>query len=183
MKLMVGLGNPGQKYAKNRHNVGFMVVDALVKNMGRPWEKNADLMCDYAHEGEIIVMKPTIFMNQSGEAVVAVAHFYKIETRDILVVHDDLDLDFGKIRLAFDSSSAGHKGVESVISALGSIDFARLRVGLGRSVNQQQDPADFVLEDFTGEEFELLGKVIAKCVEAINSFINEGIEATMNRFN
>ena len=183
VKLIVGLGNPGEKYKNNRHNLGFCVVDDFIKKSGDSWQKNADLMCDFAKVSGFIVAKPTTFMNNSGQAVSAVANFYKIDNKNILVVHDDLDLEFGKIRLSFNGTSAGHNGIESIIVGFGTVDFGRLRIGIGRPVNPKQNPADFVLEDFTFEEKKELPQLIDRCVEAVQSWLDEGIEATMNKFN
>ena len=183
MKLIVGLGNPGKKYANNRHNLGFMVSDAYVGSIGGSWQKSADLMCDIVKLKDLLVIMPTTFMNESGQAVLAVVNFYKIDPKEILVIHDDLDLEFGKIRLAFNGSSAGHKGVESIIVGLGSVDFGRLRAGVGRPQNLQQDPKDFVLEDFGQEEKKQVPQILKRACEAIQSFLDSGIDATMNRFN
>src|SRR3989344_4458117 len=131
MKLIVGLGNPGEKFKNNRHNVGFMVVDAFAKHVELSWRYSADLMCYFVKWSNYVLCKPAIYMNKSGEAIRAVSLFYKISHKEVLVVHDDLDLDFGKVRLSFNGTSAGHHGVESTIESLGSMDFGRLRVGIG----------------------------------------------------
>ncbi|MDP2632855.1 MAG: aminoacyl-tRNA hydrolase [Candidatus Curtissbacteria bacterium] len=183
MKLIVGLGNPGTKYSNNRHNFGFMVVSEFVNKLGESFSKSADLMCDFVKTGDLVVMKPTTFMNNSGQSVSAVVNFYKIDPKELIVIHDDLDLEFGKIRLAFNGTSAGHNGVESAIVGLGTVDFARLRIGVGHPTNPQQNPADFVLEDFSDSEKQKLPEIIAKCQEAVRSWLDDGIEATMNRFN
>lgn len=181
MKLIVGLGNPGKKYAGNRHSLGFMVATAFTASRGLEWTKNGDLMCDLAKNGELIVIRPQTFMNRSGDSVRAVSSFYKIDPKDILVISDDVDLEFGKTRLAFGGSSAGHRGVESVIEGLGKADFNRLRIGIGRP--QVGEVESFVLLDFLPEEKEKLGPVIQKAVEAIGSYLADGISATMNKFN
>ena len=180
MKLIVGLGNPGKKYERNRHNLGYMVVDELGR--GLAWRKSADLMCYFAKDGEFMLVKPTTFMNLSGESIRAICHYFKINPKDILVVCDDLDLEFGKIRLAFDGSSAGHNGVDSVIKSLATPDFNRLRIGIGRSPKGRK-PENFVLSDFTKIESSKVKKVISGAVEAVNSYLSDGIVATMNRFN
>lgn len=207
MKLIAGLGNPGPKYENTRHNVGFMVVDAFAKRGGFLLKVEKDLLCYLAKSKEFVIIKPSTFMNKSGEAVRSVAGFYKIEPLDILVIHDDLDLPFGKIRMSFDSMSAGHKGVESVIESLAGPEFGRLKVGIGSPNKAQGEagrpsyeaPADakatadisdskldaekFVLEDFSVDELRQIDEVIGRCCEAIRSYIDEGIDATMNRFN
>ncbi len=183
MKLIIGLGNPGHKYENNRHNLGFMVADAFSVEQGVAFRVSADLMCDFAKANNFIVAKPKTFMNQSGEAVRAISNYFQIDSKEILVVHDDLDLEFGKLRVAFDGMSAGNRGVDSVIKSLGTMEFARLRIGIGLPKNSKQDPADFVLEDFDQEEKKNLPQVIEKAVEAVKSYIDGGIEVTMNRFN
>lgn len=180
MKLIVGLGNFDKKYKDNRHNLGFMVVDEFGR--GLIWKKDRDRLCEIAKDSEYMVIKPTTFMNLSGEAVSAVSNFYKIASKDILVIHDDLDLEFGKIRLSFDSSSGGHNGVDSVIRSLASVDFNRLRVGIGRPPKGRK-AENYVLSDFTKIEKAKIKKVIMVAIEAINSFLSAGIDATMNRFN
>src|SRR3990172_2918983 len=121
MKLIVGLGNPGAKYSKNRHNLGFMVVDQFATEESMSFKIDRDLMCELSRGRQVVIIKPTTFMNQSGNSVKATADCFKVDNKDILVVHDDLDLELGKIRIAFDGSSAGHKGLESVIKALATV--------------------------------------------------------------
>ena len=181
MKLVVGLGNPGKKYRNTRHNLGFMVVDALVKSEGISWRVSRDLLCYFAKTSDFVIIKPSTFVNKSGEAVRSVAEFFQIAPDDILVVHDDLDLPFGKVRISFDSLAAGHHGVESVVESLGGPEFGRLRIGIGSPENV--DAEKFVLEDFSVQEKKGLGKLVERCSEAIKSYLDEGIDATMNRFN
>ena len=198
MKLIVGLGNPGDKFKSTRHNLGFMVVDALVASEGLSWRYSQDLMGYFIKTSEYVLAKPSIYMNRSGETVRHMSNFYKIEPKDILAVHDDLDLDFGKIRLSFDSTSAGHKGVESLIEGLGGFDFARLRIGIGhpsrnapaddkslvgKSDGEPSSAEKYVLEDFNEGEQSELSLVIEKAISAVESYIDIGIEATMNKFN
>ena len=181
MKLVVGLGNPGKKYRNTRHNLGFMVVDALVKSEGISWRVSRDLLCYFAKTSDFVIIKPSTFVNKSGEAVRSVAEFFKIAPDDILVIHDDLDLPSGKVRISFDSLAAGHHGVESVVESLGGPEFGRLRIGIGSPENV--DGEKFVLEDFSVQEKKGLGKLVERCSEAIKSYLDEGIDATMNRFN
>jgi len=201
MKLIVGLGNPGAKYKNTRHNLGFMIVDSFAKNHKLSWRYSSDFMCYFIKAkleqnidespGDFVLVKPSTYMNKSGESVLAVAKFYKVSGKDILVIHDDLDLEFGKIRLSFERSSAGHKGVESVIEGLGGYEFARFRVGidsprlrLGEAGHPENiDPEKYVLEEFSEEEQGELKEVIAKCEQALESYIDLGLETTMNRFN
>lgn len=179
MKLIAGLGNPGRKYAHNRHNLGFVVIDEFCR--GLVWRNERDLVSLVAKDRQFVAVKPTTFMNLSGAAVGNVCNFYKIKSKDVLVVCDDVDLEFGKIRLAFDGSSAGHNGVDSIIKSLSTHDFNRLRIGIGRPKAGKVE--DFVLSDFSKEEKGLLKGVLLGAVTAINAFLSEGINATMNRFN
>ncbi len=187
MKLLVGLGNPDDKYKDNRHNLGYMVIDQFSVQIGLDWQKNQDWMCHYAKSEELILAKPTTYMNKSGASVAALANFFKIKSEDILIVYDEVDLPFGKIRLTHDGVSAGHKGIDSIISGLGGFEFSRLRVGVGRpepdTSGHTREVADFVLDNFSKEEVEKLDEIKIKCIDAINSYINDGIQATMNKFN
>ncbi|MEK7580840.1 MAG: aminoacyl-tRNA hydrolase [Patescibacteria group bacterium] len=186
MKLIVGLGNPGAKYGKNRHNLGFMVVDLFVKNFGLSWRYSPDWIAFYAKDKNVY-LKPSTFMNKSGVSIAALANFYNIDSKDILIIYDEVDLPLGKIRLAFNGLSAGHHGIDSIIECLGGVEFARLRVGIGRPEKSEKgytkEVSDYVLEDFNKEEEKRLPGLIKNCEEAINSYISDGIEATMNKFN
>lgn len=187
MKLIVGLGNPGNKYKNNRHNLGFMIIDDYVKNLGLSWRYSPDWICFYTKNSSAVFIKPSTFMNKSGVPVSSVANFYNIKSDDILIAYDEVDLPFGKIRLAFNGLSAGHHGIDSIIESLGSVDFGRLRAGVGRpqkgSDSKVQSVADFVLEDFNKDEKKELDKVISKSRDALDAYVSDGIEATMNRFN
>lgn len=192
MKLIVGLGNPGSKYQNNRHNLGFRVIDAYASVLGLEWAYSSDWICFWAKNDDLLLVKPSTFMNKSGAAVKAVADFYKIDLADMLVISDDVDLPFSKIRLAFDGLSAGHLGVDSVIKYIGGFEFARLRVGIGHPSRKAAEDkstvkvlyvSQYVLEDFSKEERQKLDEVIIKCQEALSAFAADGIEATMNRFN
>src|SRR3990167_10749440 len=178
MKLIVGLGNPGSKYRNNRHNVGFMIVDIFAIEMGLSWRYSKDWICHFSKTTDYVLVKPSTYMNASGESVAAVSEYFGVVSRDILVVHDDLDLEFGKIRLSFDGSSAGHRGVESVIKSLATPDFNRIRIGIGRPLKGRKGE-DYVLSDFTKVERAKLKKVILSAIEAINSYLSDGIDATM----
>jgi len=182
MKLIVGLGNPGFKYKNTRHNLGYMVVDYFAKSSGLSWRYNPDWICYFAKTEEFVVAKPSTFMNKSGEAAREIMNFFKIEPKDVLAIHDDLDLDFAKIRISHDSQSAGHRGVDSVIAGLGTFEFSRLRIGVGRP-KEHVDPEKYVLEDFTKGELEQLPAIIKICEAAISAYLVSGIEATMNQFN
>lgn len=198
MNLIVGLGNPGKKYANNRHNLGYMVLDRMAIDQGDRWERAKDFLSIFSVTRPYMLVKPTTFVNQSGQVVREIATERGVEPGDILIVHDELDLPFGKIRLFFGGFFAGHHGVESIIKALGTADFVRLRIGIGhpsrkasadakalvdRSDGKLADSKKHVLSDFSEAEKEQLPKIIAKCQEAVRSYLDEGIEATMNRFN
>lgn len=188
MKLIVGLGNPGTKFKNNRHNIGFMIIDIFAIEMGLSWRYSRDFMCHFVKTSEFVLVKSSTYMNASGESVKAVSEYFGVESSRVLVIHDELDLEFGKIRLSFGGSSAGHRGVESVNASLGTEDFVRLRVGIGRPTPAASDgkPTSaerYVLEDFSQEQKDKLPGIVAKCEEAIKSYLDAGLEATMNKFN
>ena len=207
MKLIIGLGNPGDRYQYTRHNFGFVAIDYFQKeNNFSAWE-NAEKFNAEVSRGEInglpsseyfgearqkiILAKPQTFMNLSGQAVRALTDFYKIPAADILVIHDDIDLPLGVLRLAQNSGSAGHKGVESIIKNLGTQNFARLRLGIKSpetksfwGLFKKSLPAEkFVLQNFSAEEKPVVGETVKKAGEAIWLIIKEGIEKTQSQFN
>jgi PTH1 family peptidyl-tRNA hydrolase len=162
--LIVGLGNPGDEYTRTRHNVGFMCVDDFAgKNSFDPWMHKKDLKCDLTQatmgDTRVILCKPQTFMNLSGEAVQAVSHFYKLRNDQIVVVHDELDVNFGQIRMRVGGSAAGNNGVKSVSQHLGE-DYGRVRIGIGPKVPEQMDTADFVLQNFGKAQQEQLPSLI-----------------------
>lgn len=163
MILIVGLGNPGHKYEKTRHNVGFRVIDVLKKTIS---DKN------------IILFKPQTFMNQSGRAVKKLNTKYKIPATNIWVIHDDIDLPLGTIRINQDASSAGHKGVQSIIDELGTKNFTRIRIGIQPKIRKPQNVEKFVLEKFTKEEEKIIKKVIEKAVKIIKENLKTRIKKT-----
>jgi len=158
MKLIVGLGNSGDKYLYNRHNVGFMLVDKLAEKLGVKWEDSSKFKAKIAKKDDFILIKPMDFMNNSGEPVSLVMNFYKMLPNELTVVHDDIDLDFEDVKKQLASGSAGHKGVESIISSLGTKEFWRVRVGVGRPVNAQSVES-FVLSNFSEEELGVIKKL------------------------
>jgi PTH1 family peptidyl-tRNA hydrolase len=183
--LVAGLGNPGREYRQNRHNVGFMVADTLAEIANIPLRRVEfrALVGKGEFAGEkLVIAKPQTYMNDSGQAVAALLHFYKIPLERLLVVHDDLDLPFGTLRLRPSGGTGGQLGMESIASRLATRDFARLRVGIGRPPGHM-DPRDYVLHDFDPPEQELLPEVRGTAVDAIRRFIHEGIEKAMNDFN
>lgn len=171
--LFVGLGNPGKEYDLTRHNIGFAVLDAFAeKNSFEPWTEKKDLKAITSqatlNDTRAILCKPQTFMNLSGEAVQAVAHFYKIPLESIIVVHDELDVDFGQIRMRTGGSAAGHNGIKSVTKHLGE-SYGRIRIGIGPKTPEQIDAADFVLQKFNTKEQENLVKLIRET----NSILSE----------
>lgn len=181
MKLIVGLGNPGKEYDKTRHNVGFMVIDNYLGNVNWSNKFNA-LYCEKVINGEkIIFVKPLTYMNNSGNAVGEFVRYFNIDSKDILVIQDDLDLNVGDYKLKMHSSSGGHNGIKSIIASLGNQDFPRLKVGIG-SV-KKDEVIDYVLGKFSKSELEILNTLFNTFDKIINSFINEGIDKTMNVYN
>lgn len=181
MKLIVGLGNPDKEYDKTRHNVGFMVIDNYLGSVNWSNKFNA-LYCEKVINGEkIIFVKPLTYMNNSGNAVGEFVRYFNIDNKDILVIQDDLDLNVGDYKLKMHSSSGGHNGIKSIIISLGNQDFPRLKVGIG-SV-KKDEVIDYVLGKFSKSELEVLNELFNTFDKIINSFINEGIDKTMNVYN
>ena len=189
MKLIIGLGNPGQGYAHNRHNAGFMCVSHFARTHGIRFDKRqgkARIGTGEVAGNRVVVAKPQTYMNSSGESVSRLLQKFNVNPDDLLVIHDDIDLPLGKIRIRQGSGSGGHKGVGSIISCLGSQDFSRLRVGIGRpdvTEPSEADIIDYVLSDFTPEEKKVIAQVIPRVGEAILCLLTEGLIATMNKYN
>lgn len=187
MKLIIGLGNPGNKYAKNRHNLGFMCVNYFAKKHGILLDKSQALArtgSGVVRSVKVVLARPQTFMNESGESVSRLMAKFHVELSDLLVIHDDLDLTVGKLRLRKDGGSGGHKGINSITRCLGNPDFYRLRVGIGRPADgSEARVVAYVLNDFTPEESEIITKSVAVAGEAVLSFITDGPEAAMNQYN
>ena len=183
MWLLVGLGNPGSRYSRTRHNIGFMVLDALAGELGLTFKERADYrICDGSMENErIIFMEPLTFMNRSGVAVKKVADRHAIPSQHIIVVHDDLDLPAGKLKIRKKGSSGGHKGIDSIIQNLGSRDFVRVKIGIGRDPLIPTEA--FVLSKFRRDEVPLIKDAVTSASDAIACIIAEGPDAAMNKFN
>jgi peptidyl-tRNA hydrolase, PTH1 family len=184
MKAIVGLGNPGAKYAATRHNVGFGVVDELARRAGVDFEAApADaLMARWRRPDDVILLvKPLTFMNNSGQAIGDLARYFKIEVADLLVVVDEVQLPLGRIRARARGSAGGHNGLKSAIAHLGD-QFARLRLGVGRG-DARRDLADHVLSRFDTDEAAEVERMIARAADAADTFIASGIEAVMNGYN
>lgn len=187
MKLIVGLGNPGNIYRDSRHNIGFAVVKALAKFYKISLKKDKGVIC-LSGKGKIgnqntILAMPLTFMNLSGKALEALIEKYKIDLHSLLVVCDDLDLEFARLKIRPSGSSGGHHGLESIIKSLGSQDFARLRIGIGRPSFQEIDAAEYVLSAFTRKEKGQVKKIIKRAVECCKIWATEGISKSMNVFN
>ncbi len=188
-KMVVGLGNPGPRYAATRHNIGFQCLELLARRhnialdkmqlkgmVGQGWVSRGDA------RAKVILVKPLTFMNLSGESVAPLARFYQVDPADMLVIHDDLDLESGKLRLRPGGSSGGQNGIKSIIEKLGTQEFGRARVGIGRPPGRM-DPAAWVLQDFGPAEHELFAPLRERVVDAVEAWLFEGMTAAMNRFN
>ena len=186
MKLVIGLGNPGPQYERTRHNAGFRIVDKLAAKFGWKWAERrsrAVLASGTIGSEKVVLAKPLTFMNLSGESVAELAHWYKVQPKDILVIYDELDLPVGKVRLRSQGSAAGHNGLESIIRYLHTDQFPRLRVGIGHPSKQRMNGADYVLGTPPGDERILLATGEDRAIEAVEIWIVQGIDATMNLVN
>lgn len=183
--LVVGLGNPGPRYAATRHNAGFFVVDLLAERLGgrlKAHKGRADVLEGRLGGAPVVLAEPRSFMNESGGPVVSVARFYKIPVERIVVVHDDLDLPFGALRLKLGGGDGGHNGLRSLTAALGSKDYLRARFGIGRPPGRQ-DPADFVLREFSAAERKELAFIVDRAADAVEALLANGLEAAQNSYN
>ena len=185
MKLIAGLGNIGDKYTFTRHNAGFMLIDSFVLNENLNFRENSRLKCLMTNlrtpQEDYLLIKPTTFMNLSGEAVRAVIDYYKIDISDVLIVYDDLSLEIGKIRFRPNGSDGGHNGIKSVIQHLGTKNVARLKIGIGPQPNLPSEV--FVLQNFSKEELDMLKVSLSKAKEGIQCYFKEGMAAAQNKFN
>lgn len=181
MKLIAGLGNIGDKYCFTRHNAGFMVLDKLALDNNFSFREENKLKCFLAKSGDIIYIKPTTFMNLSGEAVRAVMDYYKINVKDILIVYDDIALDLGRIRFRANGSDGGHNGLKSIIKHVGTKDFDRLKIGIGPQPNIPSE--NFVLQNFPKEQLEELKEILKRADEAIEFYLKNDIQKAQNKFN
>ncbi|QLL06545.1 aminoacyl-tRNA hydrolase [Mycobacterium vicinigordonae] len=182
--LVVGLGNPGENYARTRHNVGFMVADVLATRLGAKFKAHkrsgAEVSTGRLAGRAVVLAKPRSYMNESGRQVGPLAKFYSVAPADIIVIHDDLDLDFGKIRLKLGGGEGGHNGLRSLAAALGSKDFQRVRIGIGRPPGRK-DPAAFVLEPFNATERPEIPTICEQAADATELLIELGLEPAQNR--
>lgn len=193
MKLIIGLGNPGEKYEKVRHNLGFMVVDELAKRIKRQepsFKYEEKFKSEIIRVEDLIFAKPQTYMNNSGLAIRLLTAYYKLPATDLIVVHDDLDLPLGKIKVRMGGSAAGHHGVESIIDALGTDKFIRVRLGIGNLRTQSSehkhahvDTNKFVLESFMHSEKSKVKHMIKQAVKALDILLERGLEKAQNQFN
>jgi peptidyl-tRNA hydrolase, PTH1 family len=197
MKIIVGLGNPGEKYENTRHNLGFLVMDHLLKHLGDnniDWNNASKLKSDIAtftiNEEKVLLAKPQTYMNNSGIAVQLLKDFYKIEPEDLWIVYDELDLPLSSIKIRFGGAAAGHHGVESIMESIGTDKFWRFRLGIGVTHNKSEvgrhdfkDAKDYVLDTFRSGEIGKARELIKHATEAIQCAAEKGMEAAMNRFN
>ncbi|GAA2418894.1 aminoacyl-tRNA hydrolase [Mycolicibacterium llatzerense] len=181
--LVVGLGNPGPRYETTRHNVGFLVADILAERIGAGFKvhkkSGAEVTTGRLGGRSVVLAKPRTYMNESGRHIGPLAKFYSVEPADIVVIHDELDIDFGRIRLKFGGGEGGHNGLRSIASALGTKDFQRVRIGVGRPPGRQ-DPAAFVLENFNSKERPELGTILEQASDATELLLQYGVEAAQN---
>jgi peptidyl-tRNA hydrolase, PTH1 family len=181
--VVVGLGNPGPSYAENRHNVGFMVVDELARRVGgrfRSHKTGADVLEARLAGRRAVLARPRSFMNVSGPVVAATARFFKVPPTDVVIIHDDLDLDYGVLKLKRGGGEGGHNGLRSITASLGSRDYLRVRFGIGRPPGRM-DPADFVLRDFSLGQRRELDLLVDRCADAVEQLLAQGLAATQNQ--
>jgi peptidyl-tRNA hydrolase, PTH1 family len=182
--LVVGLGNPGENYARTRHNLGFMVADLLAARLGSKFKTHkrsgAEIVTGRLAGQAVVLAKPRSYMNESGRQVGPLANFYSVPPADIIVIHDELDIDFGRIRLKLGGGEGGHNGLRSVATALGTKDFQRVRIGIGRPPGRK-DPATFVLENFSATERPEVPTVCEQAADATELLIDLGLESAQNR--
>ena len=183
--LIIGLGNPGTEYRQNRHNIGFMVIDQLAQVLSIPLQRvkfKAITGTGKFEARRVILAKPQTYMNASGESVGPLSRYFKVPLNQLMVVHDDLDIPFGSLRIRPMGGTSGQKGMKSIVEKLGSQDFPRMRIGIGRPPGRM-DPADYVLQNFKNDELTTRDEVLDTAAAAIKLFILEGLDKAMNTFN
>jgi len=189
IKLIVGLGNPGRSYANNRHNIGFICLRYFARTQGIKFNQKKGLArigTGTVAGNRVVLARPQTFMNNSGQSVNRLVRKFSVNPKDLLVIHDDLDLPLAKIRLSSGSGSGGHKGINSIIQELGTREFTRLRVGIGRPANPnptEDDIIAYVLSNFSSEEKKAVNQIIPRIAEAILCLLTEGLTPAMNKFN
>ncbi len=183
--LLIGLGNPGREYKDTRHNIGFMLIDHIAVRLnarGMKLQSKAIVISALHEERKIILAKPQTYMNLSGQSVQGLLHFYKIPFENLLVAHDDLDLPFGTIRIRPTGGPGGQRGMASTIEKLGTKDFPRLRLGIGRPPGRM-DAKDYVLQDFSKDDIKLVPEILDRAADAALTFVTHGLNKAMNQFN
>ena len=183
MKVIVGLGNPGSKYLFTRHNLGFIVIDALSENKNFQNKYKSQIQKTEIGGSSILLVKPQTFMNLSGQAIREIIHFYKIALENLLVIHDDKDLPFGAIKFQVSRGHGGHNGIKNIHQELNSKDYFRLKMGVAVEKDEGIDTADFVLSSFSKHEKEKLPDLLDRGVKAIECFIKDGFHKASNQFN
>lgn len=186
IRLIVGLGNPGQKYAKTRHNAGFLLLDELVKVEGGDFSLQSRFLGSLAEvmtsAGKVLLLKPNTFMNRSGQSVSLVMKYFKVLPEEVLVVHDELDFSVGMMKLKFSGGHGGHNGLRDIVSALGTKDFVRLRLGIDRP-RESKMVADYVLSDFSKLDLQKIDAVMAEFIQKVPSLCSDGYQSVMNEVN
>lgn len=183
--LLIGLGNPGREYKDTRHNIGFMLIDHLAEKIGARGIKvqsKAIITSGLYEERKLILAKPQTYMNLSGQSVQGLLHFYKIPLENLLIAHDDLDIPFGTIRIRPTGGPGGQRGMANTIEMLGTKDFPRLRLGIGRPPGRM-DAKDYVLQDFSNDELKLMPELLSRASDAALEFVMKGLNAAMNKYN
>ena len=183
--LIIGLGNPGREYKDNRHNIGFMLIDRLAVRLnarGMKLQSKAIVTSGLYEERKLILAKPQTYMNLSGQSVQGLLNFYKIPAENLLVAHDDLDIPLGTIRIRPSGGAGGQRGMASTIERLGTQDFPRLRLGIGRPPGRM-DPAAYVLQDFSRADLLIVSETLDRAADAVQEFVINGLNAAMNKFN
>jgi PTH1 family peptidyl-tRNA hydrolase len=183
--LIIGLGNPGREYKDTRHNIGFMFIDQLAERIGARGMKvqsKAIVISGLHEEHKLILAKPQTYMNLSGQSVQGLLHFYKIPHTHLLIAHDDMDIPYGTIRIRPTGGPGGQRGMANTIELLGTKDFPRLRLGIGRPPGRM-DPKDYVLQDFSKDELKLMPDLLSRATDAALEFVMNGLNAAMNKYN
>lgn len=186
MWLVVGLGNPGGEYKLTRHNIGFMAVDYCLQGLGNPSAKNqfkAEIFQTKIGEHPVIFCKPQTFMNLSGESVQPLMGFFKIPLDHLIVIHDEIDQPFGQMKIQKNRGHGGHNGIKSITGLMGTMDYTRLRLGVGRPENPQFNVADYVLGKFTQDEFSQLPDFLNKAGDALEAIMRDGVQKASTKFN
>jgi PTH1 family peptidyl-tRNA hydrolase len=183
--LLIGLGNPGREYRDSRHNVGFMLIDRLAIRLdarGMKVQSRAIITTAMTEAHKLILAKPQTYMNLSGQSVQGLLHFYKLPLENLLIAHDDLDIPFGTIRIRPGGGPGGQRGMASTIDYLGTKDFPRLRIGIGRPPGRM-DPSDYVLQNFSRDELKSLSEILDRAADAALEFVMNGLNKAMNKYN